>query len=61
MEAHVAGPEWGDEVGDMGKGQMMQGFVDCDEAFGFSKCTSGLLHFRDQRKLFKVVSPKTLD
>lgn len=29
----------GDEVGDMGKGQIMQGFVDCDEAFGFSKCT----------------------
>ena len=26
---------WGDEVGDLGKGQMGQGFLGSDEAFGF--------------------------
>ena len=26
---------WGHEVGDMGKGQIRQGLVDCAEEFGF--------------------------
>lgn len=54
------GQSQGEEVGDLGRGQIRQGFVSCEEELGsYSRCDCGSLHVRTERRPARSLLPRT--